>query len=88
MLYSINQSDKNDLQILQNDALRTCFHVQRRDRLSVKNLHIQAKLLSLDQRRQVQLLTLMFIHKYSANPVRINARFTGGAKRYRFRTER
>ena len=88
MLYSINQSDKNDLQILQNDALRTCYNVQRRDRLSVKNLHTQAKLLSLDQRRQIQLLSLMYTHKCSVNPVRVNARLTRGADRYRFYTER
>ena len=88
MLYSINQSDKNDLQVLQNDALRTCYNVQRRDRLSVKNLHSQAKLLSLHQRRQIQLLTLMYIHKQNVNPFRVNARHTRGADRYRFHTER
>ena len=76
MLYSINQSDKNDLQTLQNDALRTCFNVQRKDRLSVKNLHTQAKLLSLDQRRQIQLLTLMYMHKCTVNPIRYNPRLT------------
>ena len=88
MLYSINQSDKNDLQVLQNDALRTCYNVQCRDRFSVKNLHSQAKLLSLDQRRQIQLLTLMYIHKQNVNPFRVNARHTRGADRYRFHTER
>ena len=88
MLYSINQSDKNDLQILQNDALRTCYNVFRRYRLSLKNLHTQARLLSLDQRRQIQLLSLMYIHKNTVNPARVNTRITRGAERYRFITER
>ena len=88
MLYSINQSDKNDLQVLQNDALRTCYNVYRRDRVSVKNLHTQAKLLSLDQRRQLQLLSLMYIHKAVDNPIRVNSRATRGADRYRFHTEK
>ena len=55
MLYSANLSDRCDLQILQNDALRTCYHVKRRDRVSIKKKKKtfikRAKLLSLDQRR-------------------------------------
>ena len=85
MLYSINQSDKNDLQVLQNDALKTVY---RRNRVSVKNLHTQAKLLSLDQRWQLQLLSLMYIHKAVDNPIRVNRRATGGADRYCFHTEK
>ena len=76
------------VQMPQSYALRTCYNVHRRDRLSVKNLHSQAKLLSLDQRRQIQLLTLMYIHKHNVNPFRVNARHTRGVDRYRFHTER
>ena len=36
LLHSINVSDRSDLQVLQNDALRTCYNIRRRDRLSVK----------------------------------------------------
>ena len=88
MLYSLSQSDKNDLQVLQNDALRTCYNIHRRDKVSVKNLHTQAKLLSLDQRRQIQLLSLMYNYKDTVNPVRIYPRNTRGANRYRFNIEK
>ena len=63
LLNSCNVSDRGDLQILQNDALRTCYNVKRRDRMSIRQMHYDANLLSLDQRRKIQLLLLMFIHK-------------------------
>ena len=88
LLYSINQSDRSDLQVLQNDALRTCYYVRQRDRVSIQNLHRRAKLLSLDQRRQIQLLTLMFIHKKNENVARVYNVNTRGAGRYHFYLER
>ena len=56
--------------------------------MSIKNLHTQAKLLSLNQRRQIQLLSLMYTHKIVDNPARVNIRNTRGTNRYRFHTER
>ena len=32
MLISCNKSDREDLQVIQNDALRTCYNVKRRDK--------------------------------------------------------
>ena len=58
---SLNVSDKNDLQTLQNNGLRTCYNVRLRDRVSIERMHNQAKLLSLEQRRQKQVLLLLFI---------------------------
>ena len=63
LLKSCNISDRKDMQVLQNDALRTCCNVRRRDRLSIRKLHSDANLLSLEQRRNIQLLSLMYIHK-------------------------
>ena len=88
LLQSINSSDKSNLQVLQNDALRTCYSVRRRDRMSIKKLHVKAKLLSLEQRRLVQLLSLMFNHKKSLNVRRVHARNTRNALRFTFYTER
>ena len=88
MLISCNQSDRHDLQVIQNDALRTCYNVRRRDRLSVKHMHAKAKLLSLDQRRRIQLLGLMFIHKYNHVNMRIPPRNTRDADRELFYVER
>ena len=63
LLQSCNISDRGELQVLQNDALRTCYNIRLRDRMSIKKLHNEAKLLSLEQRRNIQLLSLMYRHK-------------------------
>ena len=49
MLISCNKSDHNDLQVIQNDALRTCYNVKSRDKLSIASMHQKANLLSLEQ---------------------------------------
>ena len=52
-------------------------------------MHRQAKLLSLEQRRQKQLLSLMFIYKNRHDDIgRIHARNTRGANVYSFVRER
>ena len=63
LLISCTKSDRYDLQVMENDALWTCFNVKRRDKLSVLNMHVKANLLSLEQRRTQQLLHLMYMHK-------------------------
>ena len=44
MLISCNKSDRHDLQVIQNDALRTCHNVKRRDKLSISNMHCRSHL--------------------------------------------
>ena len=88
LLHSINISDRDDLQVLQNDALRTCYNIRRRDRMSIKKLHAEAKLLSLDQRRKIQLLSLMYNHRKCQDVRRPAPRATRNAVRYSFYTER
>ena len=88
LLNSCNVSDRNDLQVLQNDGLCICYDVNRRDRISVTKVHVDAKLLSLEQRREIQLLTLMYKHKTTFNARHIFQRATRGAERYKFEVER
>ena len=88
MLISCTKSDRSDLQVIQNDALRTCYNVRRRDRLSVSIMHNSANLLSLEQRRTFQLLSLMYLHKNDVINLRIPIRNTRGADRDRFIVER
>ena len=61
LLISLNNSDKYDLQVVQNDALRFCKNIQMLDKISIPKIHDSVSLLSLEQRRQKQLLNLMFI---------------------------
>ena len=88
MLIACNKSDRNDLQVIQNDALRTCYNVKRRDRLSISKMHKTSNLLSLEQRRTFQLLGLMFCHKDSPLNLRRPVRITRGAARDIFHVER
>ena len=88
VLISCNKSDRHDLQVLQNDALRTCFNVKRRDKLSVSKMHKKAKLLSLEQRRSLQLLHLMYLHKNNVVNLRTPIRNTRASQREHFYVER
>ena len=88
MIISCNKSDRHDLQIIQNDALRTCYNVKRRDRLSIASMHKRSHLLSLEQRRTFQLLNLMYMHKNNPQNLRIAPRQTRGADRQQFNIER
>ena len=81
MLIACSKSDRHDLQVIQNDALRTCLNVKRRDRLSILNMHTKANLLSLEQRRTLQLLNLMFMHKNNPVNLRPPVRNTRAADR-------
>ena len=70
---------------------RICYNIyiyRRIDQVSIKKkkeLHTHAKLLSLDQHRQIQLLSLMFGHKCGTN---VNVRNTRAAARFQFYKER
>ena len=89
VMISCNVSNRNDLQTLQNNALRVCFNVKLRDRVSVNRMHDRANLLSLEQRRQIQLLCLMFIFKERHDNVRrVHNRRTRAAEIYSFVRER
>ena len=83
-----NVSDRGDLQVLQNHALRICYNVRLRDRMSTRLMHNRANLLSRDQRRRKQLLCLMFIHKERHDVARIYQRCTRAAGVFAFVRER
>ena len=61
LLISLSNSDKYDLQVMQNDALRFCKGIQLLDKVSIAKIHDSIHLLSLEQRGQKQLLNIMFI---------------------------
>ena len=88
LLISCNKSDPQALQVIQNDALRCCYNVRRRDKLSVSSMHKKSKLLSLEQRRTFQLLSLMFLHKNCRSNLKSPIRNTREADRPQFTVER
>ena len=76
LLISCNKKDRGDLQVIQNNCLRICYNVRLLDRLSLLEIHHEANLVSLEQRRHIQLLCLMYIYKKFVNVERIFARNT------------
>ena len=61
MLISCTLGQKRELRKLQNRGIRTCLLYHRREYISIQRLH---KILSLEQRRQIQLLKLLFFHYF------------------------
>ena len=61
LLISCNRSDRKDFQTMENNILRTCFNVHLMDRMSLVDMHREAFLVSLEQRRIVQLLGFMYL---------------------------
>ena len=62
LVLNLHDYDRHDLQVIQNGPLRTGLNVKRRDKLSILNMHTKANLLSLELRRTLQLLNLMYMH--------------------------
>ena len=59
-MLSLTQGQKSHLQTMQNDVLRFAKNVRSTDRISRIELHKDANLLSLEQRREKQLYNLMY----------------------------
>ena len=57
------------------------------DRVSIDKLHKKSKLLALEQRREKQLLLLMYTYSKEDNVQAINERNTRSANEFIFRTE-
>ena len=84
LMVSCNKGQKKDLQVLQNNALRMCLRYKLVDRISERRLHIESKLQSLDQRREYQLLKLMYLHSKCVYNIKVANRCTRGAEKVVF----
>ena len=87
LLVSCTKEKKHDLQVIQNDVLRLCGNKKREDMVLLDIMHKNAKLVSLEQRRCVQILLLMY--KLSKNPDnrKIGLRNTRQQEKYIFKTD-
>ena len=88
LLLSCYKTDREDLQVIQNNALRLCLDIKLNDRISFVEIHRKANLVSLEQRRCVQLITLLYQHsELNENVFEIPARNTRAVNRRKYRTE-
>ena len=69
MLLSCNLGQKNELQRIQNNCIRTCLLYNRIDHITIDQLHHEMKIISLEQGRQIQCLNLMY--RLSRKPIYI-----------------
>ena len=60
LLLSCTLGQKRELQQIQNSCIRSCLLYNRIEHITIERLHREIKLVSLEQRRQVQCLTLMY----------------------------
>ena len=87
LLLACTKDKKSDFQIVQNDVLRFCENKRLKDKIPIYTMHKKANLISLEQRRCKQLLSIMY--KMSRDPVNIvvPARNTRMHKKLVFRTD-
>ena len=86
---SCSKTDREDLQVIQNNALRLCLDIRLNDRISLVEIHRRSNLVSLEQRCCIQLLSLLYIHgKLYPDVLAIPPRNTRAANRKKYRTEK
>ena len=87
MLVACNLEDRRELQKCQNDALRLCVQAKIRDHVRIEDLHARCKIVSLEQRRRIQLLLLMYKKSKDINLHKIFPRNTRASQRMVFKTD-
>ena len=60
-----------DLQMLQNNALRICLRHRLADRVSERTLHLESSLQTLEQRRTLQLLKIMYQQSRNVQNIKV-----------------
>ena len=82
------KTDREDLQVIQNNALRLYLGIEINDRISLLDIHNRVNLVSLERRRCIQLLSLLFVHgKSNENVFEIPPRNTRAATVRKYRTQ-
>ena len=86
-MISLSKGQKLDFQTMQNDVLRFAKNVRIKDIISRTELHREAKQLSLEQRREKQLLTLMYKLSKKGILCKVTDRVTRQQEKYVFKTD-
>ena len=87
LLTACTKEDRKDLQICQNDALRVCTHIKLLDHVRIDDLHDRCKITSLEQRRCIQLLLLMYRKSKDNSLSKVFNRNTRQSNRFTFKTD-
>ena len=76
ILGSCTIGQRQELQTIQNNALRLCKRYFLLDMIRIRDLHAECTLLGLEQRRRKQLLRLMYLHSKNELIIKQPARLT------------
>ena len=87
LLISCTKNKKHDFQVIQNDVLRFCNNNRREDRVLLNEMHKNANLVSFEQRRCVQILSLMYKLSKNENNRKIGSRNTRQQDKYIIKTD-
>ena len=81
LLLACNLGQKRELQRIQNSCIRSCLLYNRIEHITIDRLHREMRLVSLEQRRQVQCLSLMYrLSKKEVYVKRTNVHTRGNVK--------
>ena len=72
LLLSCNLGQKRELQRIQHNCIRTCLLYNRIEHITIERLHQEMRLVSLEQRRQIQCLNLIYILSKKESNIRKN----------------
>ena len=85
ILGSCTIGQRQELQTIQNNALRLCKRYFLLDMIRIRDLHAECTLLGLEQRRRKQLLRLMYLHSKDESNIKQPARLTREASKIVFK---
>ena len=85
LLISSTKEQKRELQKKQNDAIRTCLSYNLVDHIAIDRMHYEMGLISLEQRRSIQLLKLMFVRSKKPGNLKIPVRLLRGNSKPKFK---
>ena len=85
ILLSCNVGRRREIQTLQNNALRLCLRYKLADRVSIRRLHCEANLQSVEQRGEYQLLKLLYSYSKAETNIKVPVRYTRAATKVVFK---
>ena len=85
LLISCTKEQKRELQKRQNNAIRTCLSYNRIDHITIDRMHNEMGLISLEQRRSIQLLKLMYARSKKVECLKMPVRTLRGNCKIKFK---
>ena len=83
--FSCRKEQKKELQKRLNNGIRTCLSYNRIDHIIIDRMHHEMGLSSLEQRRSIQLMKLMFVRSKKIECLQVPTRVLRGNCKIKFK---